>query len=91
MKLPSDGEKVWWQEFDVTPRQLEGWSPPLNLMLKMWTNGTVWKQPYGMNVFLFAVALQICGAYVFVLCFVFDDMVKGVYCSNFFMSVKFLS
>ena len=28
VKLPSDGEKVWWQEFDVTPRQLEGWSPP---------------------------------------------------------------
>jgi hypothetical protein len=26
VKLPSDGEKVWWQEFDVTPRQLEGWS-----------------------------------------------------------------
>ncbi|KHN20497.1 Cyclin-T1-5 [Glycine soja] len=23
VKLPSDGEKVWWQEFDVTPRQLE--------------------------------------------------------------------
>ena len=27
VKLPSDGEKVWWQEFDVTPRQLEGWNP----------------------------------------------------------------
>jgi hypothetical protein len=26
VKLPADGEKVWWQEFDVTPRQLEGWS-----------------------------------------------------------------
>lgn len=25
VKLPHDGEKVWWQEFDVTPRQLEGW------------------------------------------------------------------
>ena len=24
MKLPSDGDKVWWQEFDVTPRILEG-------------------------------------------------------------------
>ncbi|OEL18023.1 Cyclin-T1-3 [Dichanthelium oligosanthes] len=24
VKLPSDGEKVWWQEFDVTPRHLEG-------------------------------------------------------------------
>ncbi|XP_044509745.1 cyclin-T1-3-like isoform X4 [Mangifera indica] len=23
VKLPSDGKKVWWQEFDVTPRQLE--------------------------------------------------------------------
>jgi len=30
VKLPSDGEKVWWQEFDVTPRQLEGWCHPLN-------------------------------------------------------------
>ncbi|CAN6214556.1 unnamed protein product [Urochloa humidicola] len=26
VKLPSDGEKVWWQGFDVTPRHLEGWS-----------------------------------------------------------------
>jgi hypothetical protein len=26
VKLPSDGDKVWWQDFDVTPRQLEGWS-----------------------------------------------------------------
>ncbi|GAB2286438.1 hypothetical protein Dimus_020845 [Dionaea muscipula] len=24
IKLPSDGEKVWWREFDVTPHQLEG-------------------------------------------------------------------
>jgi hypothetical protein len=24
VKLPSDGDKVWWQEFDVNPRQLEG-------------------------------------------------------------------
>lgn len=24
VKLPSDVEKGWWQEFDVTPRQLEG-------------------------------------------------------------------
>ncbi|XP_019057357.1 PREDICTED: cyclin-T1-5 [Tarenaya hassleriana] len=23
VKLPSDGEKLWWQEFDITPRQLE--------------------------------------------------------------------
>jgi hypothetical protein len=26
IKLRADVEKVWWQEFDVTPRQLEGWS-----------------------------------------------------------------
>jgi hypothetical protein len=26
VKLPSDGDKVWWQEFDVTLQQLEGWS-----------------------------------------------------------------
>ncbi|KAF9686005.1 hypothetical protein SADUNF_Sadunf03G0113500 [Salix dunnii] len=32
VKLPSDGEKVWWQEFDVTPRQLEGWYPPFNFV-----------------------------------------------------------
>jgi hypothetical protein len=25
VKLPSDGDKIWWQDFDVTPRQLEGW------------------------------------------------------------------
>ncbi|XP_062011987.1 cyclin-T1-3-like isoform X1 [Rosa rugosa] len=30
VKLPSDGEKVWWQEFDVTPRQLEGGCPHFN-------------------------------------------------------------
>jgi cyclin T len=24
VKLPSDGDKIWWQDFDVTPRQLEG-------------------------------------------------------------------
>ncbi|KAH9646340.1 Cyclin-T1-5 [Citrus sinensis] len=23
VKLPSDGDRMWWQEFDVTPRQLE--------------------------------------------------------------------
>ncbi|CAM6013715.1 unnamed protein product [Sphagnum balticum] len=23
VKLPSDGNKVWWQEFDITPQQLE--------------------------------------------------------------------
>jgi cyclin T len=38
VKLPSDGEKVWWQEFDVTPRQLEGWFPPLNFVVRLvWT------------------------------------------------------
>ncbi|KAG6781245.1 hypothetical protein POTOM_014136 [Populus tomentosa] len=35
VKLPSDGEKVWWQEFDVTPRQLEGWFPPLNCVIDL--------------------------------------------------------
>jgi hypothetical protein len=24
VKLPSDGNKVWWQEFDITPQQLKG-------------------------------------------------------------------
>jgi hypothetical protein len=24
VKLPSDGNKVWWQEFDITLQQLEG-------------------------------------------------------------------
>ena len=24
VKLPNDGDKVWWQQFEVTPRQLEG-------------------------------------------------------------------
>jgi cyclin T len=24
VKLPPNGKKPWWQEFDVTPRQLEG-------------------------------------------------------------------
>lgn len=33
VKLPSDAEKVWWQEFDVTPRQLEGRSFKLELAL----------------------------------------------------------
>lgn len=33
VKLPSDGEKVWWQEFDVTPRQLEDVS---NQMLELY-------------------------------------------------------
>ncbi|KAL9233112.1 hypothetical protein vseg_008147 [Gypsophila vaccaria] len=33
VKLPSDGEVVWWQEFDVTPRQLEEVS---NQMLELY-------------------------------------------------------
>ncbi|WCJ25894.1 Cyclin family protein [Euphorbia peplus] len=33
VKLPSDGEKVWWQEFDVSPRQLEEVS---NQMLELY-------------------------------------------------------
>lgn len=45
VKLPSDGEKVWWQEFDVTPRQLEEVS---NQMLELYEqNHTV---PHGNEV-----------------------------------------
>eukprot|EP01018_Ginkgo_biloba_P038846 Gb_25727 [translate_table: standard] len=33
VKLPSDGDKVWWQEFGVTPRQLEEVS---NQMLELY-------------------------------------------------------
>ncbi|CAN6684276.1 unnamed protein product [Malus baccata var. baccata] len=33
VKLPSDGETIWWQEFDVTPRQLEEVS---NQMLELY-------------------------------------------------------
>ncbi|CAM6101077.1 unnamed protein product [Calypogeia fissa] len=33
VKLPTDGEKVWWQEFEVTPRQLEEVS---NQMLELY-------------------------------------------------------
>ncbi|KAJ4759955.1 Cyclin family protein [Rhynchospora pubera] len=33
VKLPSEGDKVWWQEFDVTPRQLEEVS---NQMLELY-------------------------------------------------------
>ncbi|KAF3543548.1 hypothetical protein DY000_02009596 [Brassica cretica] len=38
VKLPSDGEKVWWQEFDVTPRQLEDVS---NQMLELYEQNRV--------------------------------------------------
>ncbi|CAM6101310.1 unnamed protein product [Calypogeia fissa] len=33
VKLPQDGDKVWWQEFEVTPRQLEEVS---NQMLELY-------------------------------------------------------
>ncbi|KAL7154316.1 hypothetical protein ABFS83_04G226300 [Erythranthe nasuta] len=38
VKLPSDGDKVWWQEFDVTPRQLEVVS---NQMLELYEQNRV--------------------------------------------------
>ncbi|GLT59108.1 hypothetical protein SLA2020_319470 [Shorea laevis] len=38
VKLPSEGEKVWWQEFDVTPRQLEEVS---NQMLELYEQNRV--------------------------------------------------
>ena len=38
VKLPSDGEKVWWQEFDVTPCQLEEVS---NQMLELYEQNRV--------------------------------------------------
>ncbi|KAF2577881.1 hypothetical protein F2Q68_00006256 [Brassica cretica] len=38
VKLPSDGDKVWWQEFDVTPRQLEDVS---NQMLELYEQNRV--------------------------------------------------
>ncbi|KAI4365246.1 hypothetical protein MLD38_021245 [Melastoma candidum] len=38
VKLPSDGEKVWWQEFDVIPRQLEEVS---NQMLELYEQNRV--------------------------------------------------
>ncbi|CAH2046363.1 unnamed protein product [Thlaspi arvense] len=38
VKLPSDGEKVWWQEFDVTPRQLEDVS---NQMLELYEQNRI--------------------------------------------------
>ncbi|KAM3293380.1 hypothetical protein ACQJBY_036756 [Aegilops geniculata] len=42
VKLPSDGEKVWWQEFDVTPRQLEEVS---NQMLELYEQNRVVPPP----------------------------------------------
>lgn len=41
VKLPSDGEKVWWQEFDVTPRQLEGFSLSLKPITDEYDNKTL--------------------------------------------------
>ncbi|XP_068643345.1 cyclin-T1-3-like isoform X2 [Aristolochia californica] len=38
VKLPSDGEKVWWQEFEVNPRQLEEVS---NQMLELYEQNGV--------------------------------------------------
>ncbi|XP_078179947.1 cyclin-T1-3-like isoform X2 [Carex rostrata] len=38
VKLPSDGDKVWWQEFDVTPRQLEEVS---NQMLELYEQNRI--------------------------------------------------
>ncbi|XP_061373663.1 cyclin-T1-3-like [Gastrolobium bilobum] len=38
VKLPSDGEKAWWQEFDVTPHQLEEVS---NQMLELYEQNRV--------------------------------------------------
>ncbi|XP_038970434.1 cyclin-T1-4-like isoform X2 [Phoenix dactylifera] len=42
VKLPSDGEKVWWQEFDVTPRQLEEVS---NQMLELYEQNRAAQPP----------------------------------------------
>jgi cyclin T len=33
VKLPAEGDKAWWQEFEVNPRQLEGASLLLLLFL----------------------------------------------------------
>jgi hypothetical protein len=48
VNLPSDGDKIWWQDFDVTPRQLEGWSLFAKLVRNVSTRST----------------LSICSAYV---------------------------
>ncbi|CAL4906698.1 unnamed protein product [Urochloa decumbens] len=43
VKLPSEGDKIWWQDFDVTPRQLEEVS---NQMLELYEqNRTTQAQP----------------------------------------------
>uniref|UniRef100_A0ACD5UST6 Uncharacterized protein n=1 Tax=Avena sativa TaxID=4498 RepID=A0ACD5UST6_AVESA len=46
VKLPADGEKVWWQEFDVTPRQLEEVS---NQMLELYEQNRVGPPPSQAN------------------------------------------
>ncbi|KAL0917055.1 hypothetical protein M5K25_012096 [Dendrobium thyrsiflorum] len=46
VKLPSDGEKVWWQEFDVTPRQLEDVS---NQMLELYEQNRLAQPSHGNN------------------------------------------
>ncbi|CAA6673251.1 unnamed protein product [Spirodela intermedia] len=47
VKLPSDGEKVWWQEFDVTPRQLEDVS---NQMLELYEQNHTIQASHGSEV-----------------------------------------
>ncbi|KAG0469737.1 hypothetical protein HPP92_016437 [Vanilla planifolia] len=44
VKLPSDSEKVWWQEFDVTPRQLEDVS---NQMLELYEQNRAAQPSHG--------------------------------------------
>lgn len=44
VKLPSDGDKVWWQEFDVTPRQLEEVS---NQMLELYEQNRTMQPSHG--------------------------------------------
>ncbi|XP_072987672.1 cyclin-T1-3-like [Typha latifolia] len=44
VKLPSDGERVWWQEFDVNPRQLEEVS---NQMLELYEQNRVAPPSHG--------------------------------------------
>ncbi|XP_077244409.1 cyclin-T1-3-like isoform X1 [Tasmannia lanceolata] len=47
VKLPSDGEKVWWQEFDVTPRQLEEVS---NQMLELYEQNRTVQSSHGSEI-----------------------------------------
>ncbi|KAI0495478.1 hypothetical protein KFK09_021779 [Dendrobium nobile] len=43
VKLPSDGEKAWWQVFDVTPRQLEDVS---NQLLELYEQNQATQQSH---------------------------------------------